>query len=223
MQGLRFRPDGKLYVLVSGNAQVLRYDAATGAFIDVFIASGSGGLTVPKGMTVGPDGNWYISSDTNEILRYSGATGAFLGVFVSAGSGGLITPRGLVFGPDGDLYVASSNSGAVLRYDGATGAFLGITFRPTAAGSLAGELLFHGDSLYVSSQGSSQILRFDATTGAFLNVAVTPDTGVLDRPIGLLFDLDNNLLVGGFGDIVRFGPASTAVFTVRLSQPARAR
>ena len=172
-------------------------------------------------MTVGPDGNWYISSDTNEVLRYSGATGAFLGVFVSAGSGGLINPRGLVFGPDGDFYVASYNSSAVLRYDGATGAFLGTHVRAQQRRARSpGELLFHGDSLYVSSQGTSQILRFDATTGAFLNVAVTAANSGLDRPIGLLLDPDNNLLVGGFADILRFGPASTAVFTVRLSQPS---
>jgi streptogramin lyase len=41
---LVFGPDGKLYVASSQQASVLRFDGITGAFIDTFIPSGSGGL-----------------------------------------------------------------------------------------------------------------------------------------------------------------------------------
>ncbi|MBT8486680.1 MAG: hypothetical protein HKO59_04300 [Phycisphaerales bacterium] len=40
--GLRFGPDGNLYVASFGNHRVLRYDGASGDFIDEFIPAGSG-------------------------------------------------------------------------------------------------------------------------------------------------------------------------------------
>ena len=45
--GLTFGPDGNLYVTSSLNDQVLRYDGSTGAFLDAFVPSGSGGLGWP--------------------------------------------------------------------------------------------------------------------------------------------------------------------------------
>jgi outer membrane protein assembly factor BamB len=169
-------------------------------------------------MTFGPGGNWYISNGTNEILRYS-ATGVFLGAFVPAGSGGLNTPRGLTFGPDGNLYVASQVSNSVLRYNVQTGAFLD-AFVSAGSGGLnaPGELLFRNGSLYVASQNSAEVLRYDATTGAFLDKVATSGPGGLDRPIGLLFDTNGNFLVGGYSEILRYGPLSQAAFTIRLNQ-----
>ena len=90
--------DSNLYLSSGGTRQVLRYDGATGAFVDAFVASGSGGLTSPTGQVFGPDGNLYVSSWNNhQVLRYNGATGAFLDAFVAAGSGGLNGPDFLVF------------------------------------------------------------------------------------------------------------------------------
>ena len=44
----------------ASHAQVLRYNGTTGAFIDAFVSSGSGGLDMPSGLTFGPDGNLYV-------------------------------------------------------------------------------------------------------------------------------------------------------------------
>jgi DNA-binding beta-propeller fold protein YncE len=75
---------------------VKRYNGTTGAFIDTF-ASGSG-LSVPRGLVFGPDGNLYVSSqDTNEVKRYNGTTGVFMDNFVTAGSGGLDAPFFMTF------------------------------------------------------------------------------------------------------------------------------
>jgi streptogramin lyase len=108
-----------LLVSSGDNDAVLRYNATTGAFIDVF-ASG-GGLDDPEGLAIGPDGNLYVTSRSNEVLRYDGVTGAFLGVFASGG--GLEDPAGLVFGADGRLYVSSGETGDVKRFDAASGEF----------------------------------------------------------------------------------------------------
>ena len=40
--GMAFGPDGNLYVASFGTDQVLRYNGATGAFIDVFVGVGNG-------------------------------------------------------------------------------------------------------------------------------------------------------------------------------------
>ena len=103
-----------------------RYDGNTGAFIDIFVASGSGGLGWPEDLVFGPDGNLYVGSDVSfkGILRYDGATGAFIDIFVAAWSGGLQSAQGLEFGPDGHLYVGSWDEDAVNRYNGTTGAYI---------------------------------------------------------------------------------------------------
>ncbi|MBO1351009.1 MAG: hypothetical protein EBE86_028245 [Hormoscilla sp. GUM202] len=63
-----------LLVSSANSDEVLRYDATTGFFLDVF-ASG-GGLDNPFGLTFGPDGNLYVSSSlTDQVLRYDGTTG----------------------------------------------------------------------------------------------------------------------------------------------------
>src|SRR5713101_7931762 len=112
-------------LLVSSGDSVLCFAETTGAFIDIFLASGSGGLARSQGLAFGPDGNLYVSSqESQSVLRFDGKTGAVLGAFVPAGSGGLALPMGLVFGPDGSLYVCSFGTSSILRYDGRTGAFI---------------------------------------------------------------------------------------------------
>jgi glucose/arabinose dehydrogenase len=109
-----------LLVSSGENDSVLRYDATSGAFIDIF-ASG-GGLDDPEGLALGPDGHLYVTSRSNAVLRYHGTTGAFIDIFASGG--GLADPAGLVFGPDGNLYVSSGETDDVKRFDGATGVFI---------------------------------------------------------------------------------------------------
>ncbi|SDD99707.1 hypothetical protein SAMN04488504_103586 [Myxococcus virescens] len=80
--------DHKLYVGTTAGDDVLRFNAKTGAFIDVFVESGSGGLTDFVDMEFGPDGNLYIPDFLPAtVLRFSGKTGNFIDVFVPAGTG----------------------------------------------------------------------------------------------------------------------------------------
>jgi DNA-binding beta-propeller fold protein YncE len=162
---------------------VLRYDAATGALIDPFVPTGSGGLGMPHGLALGPDGNLYVCNrQYHSILRYDIRTGTFLGEFVPARSGGLDTPIGLVFGPDGQLYVSSYGTHSILRYEGRTGAFLG-AFVAAGQGGLRTPygLEFGPDGhLYVCSQSGSSVLRYDGKSGTFLGAFVPPGSGGLD-------------------------------------------
>lgn len=125
-------------------------------------------------LTIGPDGNLYISSggssglnlfgpaypQDSAVLRYS-LTGEFLGV--AASGGGLSRPYGNTFAPDGSLFVSSFRTNQILRYDSATGAFLGVFASDNNGGlgtvnGLNGPngLLFGSDgSLYVATEGTA--------------------------------------------------------------------
>src|SRR5262249_43590356 len=70
-----------LAVVSAGTNSVLTYDASTGVFKGALVASGSGGLTSPQGVAIGPDGDIYISSGAtgpvnNAVLHFDAATGA---------------------------------------------------------------------------------------------------------------------------------------------------
>ena len=193
-------PDGLLYAGGHGSDNVVRYNPATGALVDTFVTSGSGGLDKAAGLAFGPDGHLYVSSQfTDEVLKYDGTTGTFLGTFVTAGSGGVDAPTALMFRGDGYLYVSGYNTDNILRYDAVTGAFVD-EFVTTASGGLngPGDFAFGPDgNLYVSGT-NSVIKRFDGTTGAYIDDFVAVGSGGLGESIGLEFGPDGNLYVSNF-------------------------
>ena len=207
--GIIFGPEGNLYVAsTTDDDSVLRYDGATGAFIDEFVSTASGGLAGPQGLVFGPDGHLYVASnETDNIRRYDGTTGALIGEFVTAGSGGLEGAGGVLFGPDGngdgvaDLYVTGTQADGVFRYDGVTGAPLAGPFgspgtaefvTPGNGGlDLPFRMAYGPDGrLYVASTNTDEILRYDETTGDFIDVFVPAASGGLDQPRGLAFGAD---------------------------------
>jgi DNA-binding beta-propeller fold protein YncE len=180
--------------------------------VSPLVASGSGGLSSPKDLVLGPDGNIYVSSSgTNSVISYN-PSGQLIGTFVAAGSGGLSSPFGLAFGPDGNLYVASYGPGggtnAIYEYSGSTGAFLS-TFVAAGSGGLVqpSSLVFGPDgNLYVSDQGGQSVDRFVGPTGSNPGsplpsagqsgaTFVTPASGGLTGPRELIFGPDGNLYV----------------------------
>jgi DNA-binding beta-propeller fold protein YncE len=187
---LDYGPDGRIYVACFGDNGVSRIDAATGTPLGPFVLGGSGGLSNPRSVAFGPDGDLYVSSTTGEVLRYDGATGAFVETFVDAGGngGGPVDPYGLVF-HGGRLYVASYFPSEVKAFDAATGAFVS-TFVPSGGGGLAGPtaLAFGADGdLYAASRDDDTIRRYDGATGAFVEVFVAAGSGGLDGPFDLVF------------------------------------
>jgi sugar lactone lactonase YvrE len=154
-----------------GNSITL-FDETTGSVWGELIGPASG-LSSPDDITIGPDGNLYISNggdsglnlfapnypQNSAVLRFS-PTGQLLGV--AATGNGLIRPYGNAFGPDGNLYVSSFRTNQILRFAPA-GAFIDVFASDNAngAGSLNGlngpnDLLFGPDgSLYVTTQGSA--------------------------------------------------------------------
>jgi WD40 repeat protein len=137
---IAYGPDGRLYVLGEFSHNLLRFDGATGAFIDTFISSAAMeavGLGDPGFVEFGPDGDLYLlhhlSLAPDAVWRFNGATGAFVSTF-AAGSGVAHT-HGLAFGPDGSLFLGNLGDNTIERYD-AAGVLID-TIGPDPEGGLA--------------------------------------------------------------------------------------
>jgi outer membrane protein assembly factor BamB len=185
----------------AGTNSVLRYNGATGAFLEPVIPSGMGGLASTKGLALGLDGNLYVASaGTGNILQFD-HHGQFQGVFAS-GNG--LDPAGMVVRGAGDgvhwsLYVSSQSTNNVLRYDGLTGAFQGVFATGGGLTSPSGLTFGPDGNLYVASYLGSQVLRFNGSDGTPMGTFVTVGSGGLDRPIGIAFGPDGNLYVTSLG------------------------
>jgi DNA-binding beta-propeller fold protein YncE len=64
---IAFGPDGNLYVLSNGGDRVLRFNGGSGAFLDLFITAGSGGLSGGTYMTFQPTA---VPEPTSGILGF---------------------------------------------------------------------------------------------------------------------------------------------------------
>jgi streptogramin lyase len=88
--GVTFGPDGNVYVSGINSNDVVRYDGATGAFIDVFVQQAAGA----DYSAFGPNGNFYVCAlNAGAVLEFTPA-GAYVET-CSLPPGGI--PKGLVF------------------------------------------------------------------------------------------------------------------------------
>src|SRR5262249_25458825 len=104
--GLTFGPDvngdgiSELYVTRRSSQTLVRYDGVTGLPLGpAFATTGSGALSWPEGITIGPGGVAYVASTgSNQIQKYNAVTGAYLGAVSGSGLQG---PKDVKFGADG--------------------------------------------------------------------------------------------------------------------------
>jgi streptogramin lyase len=209
-----------LLTIDGGKSSVLRYDGTSGAFVDVLVPAGSGGLDTAQNLTIGPDGALYVSSWGNgSVLRYDATTGKFVDAFVPSGRGGLGNPDQLVFRPDGKLYVSDRFAGAIRRYDGTTGAFIDVFVSDGALGGFVGFTFGPDGNIYASEFNAPdalhfRVLRYSGTTGSFTDVFASSDKFV--SPSGIVFGPDGNLYVSGLnsGNVLRFNGSTGAFMDV---------
>ena len=166
--GTAWGPDGDLYVSVwqAPNRGIHRFDGTTLAYAGVFVPDGTGGLGAPWGLTFGPDGHLYVTSNSPDgVFRFNGDTGSFIDLFASPVGNSLAAPGALTFGPDNDLFVSSFSSDEVLRSDGTTGAYEDDFVTAGLGGLAEPEGLFFRDDgyLYVASKAEHSVKRYSAT------------------------------------------------------------
>ncbi len=181
-----------LYVSSDLNHEVLRYNATTGAFIDVFMSGN--GLNQPHGILERCDDILVASFGTDQIMRFNKVTGAFIDIFIDAPSG-LNDPVMILNGPDDNLYVSSQASDEILRFD-SSGTLIG-AFVTAGSGGLDGPsgMAFGPDGrLYVAGRYSANVLAYNGTTGAF-------DALIADAGDGLTVGDTFGLIFGGNGDM----------------------
>lgn len=229
--GIVFGKDERAYVASFTQNRILRYDARTGAFVDVFVAAASSGsLSGPDaGMSFGPGpggGDLFVPAYFNSaIKRYSGSSGAFLGNFATA-TAGIIRPRMIAFPGDGFAYVASETNDRIVQLDAGTGAFVRnvvVDDPSTPANETGGldapsALAFGPDGrLYVASLGTDSVLRYDMPSGQFVDVFVPAGSGGLTQPTFVLFRPDARVYgaptpssAGAGATLVAYGFASVA-------------
>lgn len=221
-------------LLVTSAAGILRYNLATGRALPgpalsaaIFIPP-SAELQGPGGITVGPAGRIYTSSEDNYYLvdMYGPTDGHFIRSLQTQANNHLVMPGPVAFGPDKLLYVVGSyfnGSGDALdgapqieRYEPGSGTFVDVFVPPSAT---YGVYRFRGlcfgpnGDLFVSADYSfydnvllslSTVLRYNGKTGELIGQFVPTgqpiSTGGLAHPYGLHFGPDGDLYVADFGD-----------------------
>lgn len=191
-----------LLVSNSGDNSIKQYDEVTGQYIRDFVTPGSGGLSLPQDLAIGPNGNLFVSSqETSSVKEYSGKTGQFIRDFVSADDG-VLFPKGLSFSSDGSLFVLTARIPGVtlgnfpaigaLEFD-RTGRLLDYIQTGSAFGAQSIDITFGGpeENLFVSTTGfrdpNGFIYRYDVQTKSILS-RLDPSGGVFPgtNPIGIV-------------------------------------
>lgn len=181
--GVKFGPNGNLFVGVSGGA-VQQFNGTTGAALGTFVpapASGDfGGMAFSNGSLFVT----YLGTASGQgaLYRYNAATGAAVGANggklydqFAQGNG----PRSPAVGPDGDVFVPVWQSRTVVRFDAAAGyALQGNAVNDVSISPYA--LLFDSVGLLdVLDTATSSVRRYDPTTGAYFGNLVSPGGGGL--------------------------------------------
>ncbi len=192
-----FGPDDNLYVSDPFGSRVVRFNGLTGAFIDVFVAPGSGGLQIPLVLLFHGDHLYVGDPGAHEIRRYDAKTGTYVDTFVKDSPDNPLRagfdPQHFAVAADGHLYVAGQESDRVLKYDETTGAFLGDLIEASEGFDGPGGITVGPDGLlYVGSTGLSEIRRYDVLNGTW-ETFVEPGSGGLHLPVGFAFGPDGHL------------------------------
>jgi hypothetical protein len=212
---------GDLFVtsinLTTGSGEILRYDAATGAFKETFAS----GLVGPAGLLYHQRSNTMLVGslgtglgDSNVITRLA-ADGESPG---NIELGPISGRTGMIARPDGTVYASSFAeepffNGSVLQYDyDATSDSFSLGGVFAAAPELLGAnglMADDADDLLVASLLGQSVIRFDVQGGAPIGSSVFANTAY---PSDVILGPDNTVLVTSLGNNNPNDPIYTELF-----------
>ncbi|MFO1511522.1 MAG: hypothetical protein U1F83_01180 [Verrucomicrobiota bacterium] len=188
--GLDVDANGNVYVAISGQNKVAKYQHAPGTGnlqLDTTFGSsgfigasgtGNGQFSTPYDVAVSPDGTEIAVSDSgnHRIQRFNIAdnSGSFLGTFGSSGSGvgQFNTPKGLIYDGLGYLYIVDSGNNRVVLASGSS--IIG------TSGSAGNANLGVGTrGIYVAEGANNRVLVYDPVKSGH-GVSPTPFTTRLE-------------------------------------------
>jgi sugar lactone lactonase YvrE len=203
-QAVKLGPDGLLYVVSEETSSILRYRNDTLEFVDTFAVA----QIAPTGIAFDGQGRLYVAGYGSQSVQRFGTDGKFIDTAMPPRAAGVGGPdNGMTFGPDGMLYVPGYDSSSMVRHDIATGATtVAIPARASGLFQTRGILPSRdGQSLFVTGEGSGQVLRYQVGTGAVSELARG-----FNKPTGIAYAPDGNLLVVSGTSVVRLDPATGA-------------
>ena len=198
--GQMFFPSS-LAVDASGNVYVADFYNRVQKFspskqlLAVFSDLGSAGtFKHPQGITIGPDGNLYVSDTDNARIVKMSTDGVPLATYGTAGAGPgqLNQPIGVAVDKQGSIFVADSSNARIERIDPSTNAVTTWGLPGTKRGSFllpTGVAVSPSGTVFVADKGNSRVQRFTSSGklkgiwGKYATVAT-----VLGEPEGIAVD-----------------------------------
>lgn len=194
LHDLAFTRDGQ-YMLVAAPqpsyGQLLRFDAATGAYVDHLIDS-TDGMTGMLDITLGPGELLYLADGPGTVYEFDMQSGSLTPII-----SGLDAPWGMTLCPlNGNLLVSSYYAHKVLEYTNDSGNWTWVRDFTDSSLHNPYDLTCSPDgTVYVTSSADDVIVEFDYATATKLREF---GGGAISRPIDVAFGPHGNLFVASF-------------------------
>ena len=178
--GIAFDADDNLYVVDSGNGRVQKF-TKDGSFLATFGSAGSdeGQFDKHWGITVDSSGDLFVADWGNDRVQKFSAGGTHLMTFGSAAGGELNHPSSVAVDSEGDVYVADWGNKRIQIYE--------------PDGNVITSL--HGDAVEFSAWAAEVINANPDAQKAYRRGQDRTQIGLLDRPVGITIDADDNLII----------------------------
>ena len=180
--GIAFDADDNIYVVDSGNNRIQKF-TQDGGFLSSFGCGGSeeGQFDSPWGITITSDGHLYVADWGNNRVQKFSLDGSYLLTFggVYPNGGELNHPASVAVDSEGDVYVSDWGNKRVQIYE--------------PDGNIITAL--RGDAIELSPLAKEFFDANPDTEKAYRRVEDRTLIGLFNRPIGIVIDEDDNLIV----------------------------
>jgi streptogramin lyase len=201
--------------VVDAQGQVVVLDSANG-WLKVFTAAGKfvaqfGGPALamyhPRGLAIGPNGNFYIADTGDANVVELAATGALLQKLGSrgAGPGQVAEPVGVAVAADGSLYLTDTVNDRLTHFDPSF-QLLQAWPLPKSTSVLGPHPWVAADNtIFVTAPDEQRVIHYDSSGQPMDQLGAS---GQLSQPVGIRGDAKGDLFVvdAAANHVVEFGP-----------------